>query len=253
MVGEHHQFNGNELGQNPGDSERQGHLVCCSPWGCKESNMTWQLNNEEQRKSSLTYLWVASGEVGMMTQVKEHMISYIQENFFSPTLGTTLPSGSPLTLKLMSPFQVCLLKATLSPSVYSNHVLVPLGYMFPVGVTLPQGSKNWFWGDEKPFFLWVKHKENTQTDVPCSVSVELKCHCLGGGGAGQEQKWPKVLVSMVIKKTRLKNSTPDRTPQQSHGQLTCLGWISDPEPLLSLSGMSAMPPVIVSHRAPFKR
>ena len=72
----------------------------------------------------------------------------------------------------------CLLK--------SLNVLVLLGYMFPGRVTLPQGSKNWFCGDEKPFFLWVKHKENTQTDVPCSVSVELKGHCLGGGGAEQE-------------------------------------------------------------------
>ena len=27
-----------------GDSERQGSLVCCSPWGCKESDMTEWLN-----------------------------------------------------------------------------------------------------------------------------------------------------------------------------------------------------------------
>ena len=28
---------GHELGQTPGDGERQGGLVHCSPWGCKES------------------------------------------------------------------------------------------------------------------------------------------------------------------------------------------------------------------------
>ena len=28
-----------------GDGEGQGTLVCCSPWGCKESDMTEQLNN----------------------------------------------------------------------------------------------------------------------------------------------------------------------------------------------------------------
>ena len=33
MVGLHHQFNGHELGQTPGDGERQGSLPCCSPWG----------------------------------------------------------------------------------------------------------------------------------------------------------------------------------------------------------------------------
>ena len=45
MVGWHHQFNGRELGQTPGDGEGQGGLPCCSPWGCKESDMTWWLDN----------------------------------------------------------------------------------------------------------------------------------------------------------------------------------------------------------------
>ena len=33
MVGWHHQFNGHEFKQTPGDSEGQGSLVCISPWG----------------------------------------------------------------------------------------------------------------------------------------------------------------------------------------------------------------------------
>ena len=45
MVGWYHQFNGHKLGQTPRNGEGQGGLVCCSPWGCKESDMTWQLNN----------------------------------------------------------------------------------------------------------------------------------------------------------------------------------------------------------------
>ena len=40
MVGWNHQFNGLEFEQTPGDSKRQGSLVCCSPRGCKESDMT---------------------------------------------------------------------------------------------------------------------------------------------------------------------------------------------------------------------
>ena len=28
----------------------QGGLACCSPWGCKESNMTEQLNNKNVQK-----------------------------------------------------------------------------------------------------------------------------------------------------------------------------------------------------------
>ena len=40
MVGQDHQLNGHELGQTPGDSEGQGNLECCSPWGHKELYMT---------------------------------------------------------------------------------------------------------------------------------------------------------------------------------------------------------------------
>ena len=36
MVRCHHLVNGHEFEQTPGDSERQGSLACCSPWGCKE-------------------------------------------------------------------------------------------------------------------------------------------------------------------------------------------------------------------------
>ena len=41
----HHQLNEHEFEQIQGDSEGQGSLVCCSPWGCKESDMTDWLNN----------------------------------------------------------------------------------------------------------------------------------------------------------------------------------------------------------------
>ena len=33
MVAQHHQSNGHELGQTPGNGEGQGSLACCSPWG----------------------------------------------------------------------------------------------------------------------------------------------------------------------------------------------------------------------------
>ena len=32
-VGWHHRLNGHEFEQTPGDSEGQGSLACCSPWG----------------------------------------------------------------------------------------------------------------------------------------------------------------------------------------------------------------------------
>ena len=44
MIGQHHGFDGHELGQTPGDGEGQGDLECCSPWGRKELGMTERLN-----------------------------------------------------------------------------------------------------------------------------------------------------------------------------------------------------------------
>ena len=41
----HHQLNGREIEQAPGDGKGQGSLACCNPWGHKESDMTEQLNN----------------------------------------------------------------------------------------------------------------------------------------------------------------------------------------------------------------
>ena len=45
MVGYHHQLNGHEFEQTPVDSEGQGSLVCCSPWGHNESDTASQLND----------------------------------------------------------------------------------------------------------------------------------------------------------------------------------------------------------------
>ena len=45
MVGWHHQVNGHEFEQAPGVGEGQGGLTCCSPWGCKEADMTERVNN----------------------------------------------------------------------------------------------------------------------------------------------------------------------------------------------------------------
>ena len=40
MVVWHHQLNGHEFEQALGDGEGQGSLLCCSPWGRTESDMT---------------------------------------------------------------------------------------------------------------------------------------------------------------------------------------------------------------------
>ena len=50
MAGWHHWLNGREFEQALGDGEGHGSLVCCSPQGCKESDMT------EQKREITTYI-----------------------------------------------------------------------------------------------------------------------------------------------------------------------------------------------------
>ena len=56
MVGWHHRLNGHEFEETPGVGDRQEGLVCCSPWGCKESDMTEQQHwtEEEEKRPELS-------------------------------------------------------------------------------------------------------------------------------------------------------------------------------------------------------
>ena len=47
LVGWHHRLDGHEYEQTLGESDRQGSLACCSPWGRKESDKTERLNNKD--------------------------------------------------------------------------------------------------------------------------------------------------------------------------------------------------------------
>ena len=59
MVGWHHWLNGHEFDETLGVGDGQGGLVCFSPWGCKDSDMTEWLNwteyflMEKKRKRNL--------------------------------------------------------------------------------------------------------------------------------------------------------------------------------------------------------
>ena len=45
MAGWHHRLNGHGFEQVLGDGEGRGSLVCCSPWGLRELDMSERLNN----------------------------------------------------------------------------------------------------------------------------------------------------------------------------------------------------------------
>ena len=56
-VGWHHQLNGHEFEQALGVGDAQGSLMCCSPWGCKESDTTEWLNWRELNFPSSLAPW----------------------------------------------------------------------------------------------------------------------------------------------------------------------------------------------------
>ena len=70
MAGWHHQCNGHELGQTPGDGEGQGSLECYSPWDRKEPDMTEQLNKERNIRK----------KVGSQRDLHTHVYSSIIHN-----------------------------------------------------------------------------------------------------------------------------------------------------------------------------
>ena len=58
MVGWHHWLNEHEFEQALGNGEGQGSLVCCSPWGCKASDTTERLNNNNNIHSTLSLVCI---------------------------------------------------------------------------------------------------------------------------------------------------------------------------------------------------
>ena len=54
-------INGHEFEQTLGDSEEQGSLACCSPWGHKESETTDKLNNNNMLKYRFKWVWHIHG------------------------------------------------------------------------------------------------------------------------------------------------------------------------------------------------
>ena len=89
MVGLHHQFKGPEFEQTLGDSEGQGSLVCCSPWGCKELDTTKRLNNKNCHFEQLQKEWQTKSKVRrrkkiIQVNVEDNEKIKNRENFLKP-------------------------------------------------------------------------------------------------------------------------------------------------------------------------
>ena len=64
-VGWHHQLDGHDFEQAPGDGAGKGSLACCSPWGRKEWDTTEQLNNIFHIICNFLVFWVPSGSISL--------------------------------------------------------------------------------------------------------------------------------------------------------------------------------------------
>ena len=58
IVDWHHRLDRHEFEQALGVDDGQGSPVCCSPWGCKESDTTQQLNNNKGRAANTGLSWL---------------------------------------------------------------------------------------------------------------------------------------------------------------------------------------------------
>ena len=86
MVGWHHWLSGHEFEQTLGDSEGQGSLVCCSSWGCKESDMTGWLNNDNN--------WFKTTYSGILFKAKTYYytpfsssVAFITSSYYNYSSG----------------------------------------------------------------------------------------------------------------------------------------------------------------------
>ena len=87
MVGWHHQLDGHRFGWTPGVGEGQGGLVCCSSWGCKESDTTEWVNWTELTAYVLNWICMYS----LLLLLLSH---FSRVRLCDPTDGS--PPGSPV-------------------------------------------------------------------------------------------------------------------------------------------------------------
>ena len=74
-VGWHHWLNGHEFEQAPGDSEGQGSLVCCSPWGHKIR--TWLSN-----WTAATGTWTSEKRMTVSGSIRDDFIKMVIISLF---------------------------------------------------------------------------------------------------------------------------------------------------------------------------
>ena len=110
MVGWRHQLNGHEFGWTLVVGDRQGGLVCCGSWGCKELDMTLQLKWTKLTRSTF---------VGKVMSLLFNMLSTLVVKAFLPRSEHLFISWlqSPSAVILETPEIKSVIVSTVSPSI----------------------------------------------------------------------------------------------------------------------------------------
>ena len=87
MVGWHHQLYGLEFEQTPGDGEGQGILVCCSPWGHKESDTTTTTCEEKWDEDRAWFTQVLPGSGSGHQLPTSSFVSHVFPHWHARVLG----------------------------------------------------------------------------------------------------------------------------------------------------------------------
>ena len=92
LVGWHHRLHGQGLEQTLGDGDLQGSLVCCSPWGRKESDTTEWLNKAYQ--NPVTTKWNPTSSVKVAKSLLFQREHSLLNSYTLPHIHTciTIPS-----------------------------------------------------------------------------------------------------------------------------------------------------------------
>ena len=128
MVGWHHQLNGHEFEQALGDGGRQGSLVWCSSWGCKEWDMTESLSSQDKD----TGPHLLSAPVCFRSHHISPSFTAVSRLFHKPSLLLGIPAPS------------CLTPVILEVSVWTSLPRKPFlpRYYFPRSPSFPQATSH---------------------------------------------------------------------------------------------------------------
>ena len=145
MVRWHHQFNGHELGQAPGDSEGQESLACCSPWDYIVGQ-DWV--------TKLTEYIVVVVQLQCCVQFFATPWAVAHQASLSLTISRSLPKFMSIELLMLSNHLLLFHPLFLLPSVFSRISLFPMNGLFTSGGQsigasasvnmLPLSVQSWF-------------------------------------------------------------------------------------------------------------